>query len=161
LTSPRRIRTQAETHHPEVRGPAATRNQVRSVSVRIDDLGNGKLRISAPTARGWARTVRTRDELVRAVGEAFTEAQLASYARWRGEAYDHDALSDVDETDPLVASAPHIRAVVRSGRSDVHSPLDWVPLEDGTWRSPAGRVFGGDTDAVRRVKAKRAKLDSP
>lgn len=161
MTQPRRIRTQAETHHPEVHGPAAVRNQVRSVMVRIDGLPGGRLRISAPSARGWARTVRTRDELVRAVSEAFTEAQLASYARWRGEAYDHDALSDVDDSDPLVASAPHIQRVMRAGRSDVHSPLDWVPLPDGRWRSPAGRVFGADTDAVKRVKAKRAKLDSP
>lgn len=159
MTDPRRIRTQAETHHPEVRGPAPVRNQVRSVMVRIDTVPGGKLRISAPGARGWARTVQTRDELVRAVGEAFTEAQLASYASFRGEAYDLDALSEIDDTDPLTASAPHVQAVRRSGRSDVHSPLDWVPLEDGSMRSPRGRVFGANTEAVKRVKAKRAKLD--
>jgi hypothetical protein len=127
--------------------------------VRIDAQPGGKLRISAPAARGWARTVATRDELNRAIAEAFIETQLASYARWRGEAYDHDVLSEVDNTDPLVAAAPRIERRERTGRSDVHDPREWTPLPDGSWRSPAGRVFGAGTDAVRRVKAKRARLN--
>jgi hypothetical protein len=158
MSSP--IRRQGETHDPQrVHGPANTRNQVQSVMVRIDRVDGGKLRISAPAARGWARTVATRDELNRAVGEAFVEAQLASYAQWRGEAYDHDAASDVDNSDPLVAAAARIEQHRRTGRSDVHDPREWTPLPDGSWRSPAGRVFGADTDAVRRVKAKRARLN--
>lgn len=154
------IRPQGETHDPQrLQGPADTRNQVRSVALRIDDMGNGRLRISAPYARGWAREVRTRDGLVHAVAEAFRETQIASYAQYRGEAYDHDAESPVDNSDPLVAAAPRIERDQRVGRSDIHDPREWTPLPDGSMRSPAGRVFGPNTDAVRRVKAKRARLD--
>lgn len=158
------IRRQGETHDSQrVRGPADTRNQVRSISVRIDALADGRLRISSPFARGWARTVRTRDELNRAVAEAFVEAQLASYAHWRGQGYDHDVQSPKwpDDPDPLIASAAHIQARTRNGhrRRDVHNPMDWVPLDDGRWRSPSGKVYGADTDAVRRVQAKRQSQD--
>lgn len=155
-----RILAQGETHDPQrVRGPAETRNQVRSVMVRVDALGNGRLRISTPGARGWARTVSTRDELNRAVGEAFVEAQVASYARWRGEAYDHDAMSEVDPSSPMTAAATRIERSQRVGRSDVHDPREWTPLPDGSMRSPSGRVFGADTDAVRKVRAKLDKLN--
>jgi hypothetical protein len=153
---------QDETHDPQrVRGPASTRNQVRSVAVRIDAREDGSLRLSSPGVRGWARTVRTRDELVHAVSEAFTEAQVAAYARWRGEAYDLDQTATVwaDDPDPMVAAAPHVQERQRGERVDIHDPRDWVPLDDGSWRSPGGRVFGADTNAVRRVIAKRRRLD--
>lgn len=156
------IRPQGETHDPQrVHGPAATRNQVRSVMVRMDALPGGKIRLSVPAARGWARTVSTPHELNRAIGEAFTEAQVASYAAWHGEAYDRDAETPVyrDDPDPLVASAPRIDAQNRVGRSDIHDPRAWTPLPDGAMRSPAGRRFGPETDAVKRVRAKLDKLN--
>jgi hypothetical protein len=157
------IRPQGETHDPQrVRGPAATRNQVRAIGLRVDALADGSLRLSVAGARGWARRVRTQGELARAVSEAFREAQIASYARWRGESYDLDQLAPVwpDDPDPLVAAAPEVRSSRRAGRSDVHDPMEWTPLDDGSWRSPSGRVFGANTSAVRRVQAKRAQRDS-
>jgi hypothetical protein len=149
----------------EVPGPAETRNQVTSVHVRIDAQPSGGLRISSPYARGWARHVRTRDELVRAVAEAFREAQIASYARWRGEAYDHDAETDVDNSDPLAAASPRVepsRRALAGGRrrTDVHDPREWTPLENGDWRAPSGRVFRADSDAVRKVRTKLEQLDT-
>lgn len=155
------IRRQGETHDPQrvhqVSGPATTRNQVRSIGLRIDALEGGKLRLSTPYARGWARTVRTRDELAAAVAEAFREVQVASYAQWRGEAYDLDVLTPVDNTDPMTAAAPHVRQNLRQDRNDVHDPRDWTPLPDGRWRAPGGKVYGAETDAVRRVVAKRRR----
>ena len=154
------IRRQGETHDPQrVRGPASVRNQVRSVGLVVDAVAPGRLRITAPGARGWVRVVRTRDELAAAIAEAFTEAQIASYAMYRGHAYDRDAETPIyrDDQDPLIAAAHHGAARPR-GRSDIHDPRDWTPLGDGTWRSPGGKVFGSETAAVRRVKAKRAQL---
>lgn len=151
------IRRQGETHNPErVHGPAATRNQVRSIALRVDELPDGRLRLSSPAARGWVRIVSTRDELNRAVAQAFTEAQIASYARWRGESYDLDAVTPVyaDDPDPLVAAGPAFESSRRPGRSDVHDPRAWTELPDGRWRSPSGKAFGANTEAVRRVKAK-------
>ena len=155
------IRRQGETHDPHrVRGPADTRNQVRSVAVRIDAMGDGRLRISAPHARGWAREVRTRDELVRAVAEAFTEAQIASYPRWKGVGYDLDQLATVwrDDADPMVAAGPQFQAS-RAPRADVHDPMAWTPLDDGRWRSPGGKVYGPETAVVQKVMRKRAGFD--
>jgi hypothetical protein len=149
------IRRQAETHNPGwVTGAPPVRNQVRMVMVRLETLASGLLRVSTPQARGWAVTVHTRDELARAVAQAFTEAQLASYAAWKGEAYDLDAMTEVDESSPLTAATRTRDFSVRA-RSDVHNPDDWTPLSDGRWRSPGGRVYGPDTDAVRKVLAKR------
>lgn len=151
------IRRQADTHNPSgVTGAAPVRNQVRVVTVRLETLASGLLRVSTPQARGWAVTVHTRDELARAVQQAFIEAQVASYATWKGEAYDLDVLTEVDESSPLTA-ATKTRDFTMRARTDVHNPDDWVPLPDGRWRSPGGRVYGADTDAVRKVLAKRRR----
>jgi hypothetical protein len=135
-------------------GVPLVRNQVREVTIRVEAMPNGALRVSTPQARGWAVVVRTRDELVRAVQQAFTEAQVASYAQWRGESYDLDALTPVDGSCSWTA-ATHTRSFALRRRGDVYNPKDWVQLEDGTWRSPGGRVYGADTEVVRRVRAKR------
>jgi hypothetical protein len=152
------IRRQGETHDPQrVHGPASTRNQVRAIVARIEALPSGKLRMSLPGARGWATVVGTRDELVRAIAQAFTEAQIASYGRWRGQGYDRDIETPVyrDDPDPLIAAVTPLRGGRTPQRSDVHPPDAWTPLENGSWRSPGGRVFRSDSDAVRRVREKR------
>jgi hypothetical protein len=151
------IRRQADTHNPgNVTGAAPVRHQVRSVDVRLETLPEGLIRVSTPQARGWSVTARTRDDLARAIQQAFTEAQVASYAAWRGEAYDLDAMTEVDNTHPLTA-ATRTRDFTLRARSDVHNPDDWTPMPDGRWRSPGGRLYGADTDAVRKVLAKRRR----
>ena len=161
------IRRQADTHNPggvtgpALPGPAPVRNQSRAALLRMESLPGGRLRISSPQARGWAVVASTRDELVRAIAQAFTEVQVASYAAWRGEPYDLDALTMPDETDPLAASAATIsmgEAQRRSRRSDVHEATDWTPLGNGKWRSPTGRVYREWTQQVQRVLAKRRAL---
>lgn len=155
------IRRQAETHNPGgVTGAAPVRNQVRVVDVRLETMPEGFIRVSTPQARGWAVTVRTRDELARAIQQAFVEAQVASYAAWRGEPYDLDALTPVDNTHPLTAATRTRDFTVRA-RTDVHNPDDWTPMSDGRWRSPGGRLYGPDTDAVRKVLAKRHRPHLP
>jgi hypothetical protein len=151
------IRRQAETHNPGgVTGASPVRNQVRMVMVRMETLASGLLRVSTPQARGWAVVVRNRDELARAIAQAFTEAQLASYAAWKGEPYDLDALTGVDESSPLTA-ATRTRDYTARRRTDVYNPEDWTQMSDGKWRSPGGRVYKPDTDAVRKVLAKRRR----
>lgn len=161
------IRRQADTHNPSgVNGPlpgaAPVRNQTRAALVRVESLPGGRLRLSSPQARGWAAVVSTRDELVRAIGQAFTEVQVASYAAWRGEPYDLDAMTLVDDQDPLAASAV---AVDMTGttkrnvrRSDVHKVTDWKPIGNGKWRSPSGREYREETQAVQAVLAKRRAM---
>jgi hypothetical protein len=151
------IRRQGDTHNPGgVTGVPPIRNQVRAVEVRMEAMPGGSLRVSTPQARGWAVVVHTRDELVRAVQRAFTEAQIASYAAWKGESYDLDALTEVDNSHPLTA-ATRTRSFEVRARTDVYNPEDWTQMPDGSWRSPGGRIYGKDTDTVRKVLAKRRR----
>jgi hypothetical protein len=143
-------------------GPPPVRNQVRQALLRVEAMPGGKLRISSPQARGWAAVVSNRDELAHAVGQAFTEVQVASYAAYRGEPYDLDAMTLPDDGDPLAASAAVINmsgpAKRNVRRSDVHKVTDWTPLGGGKWRSPSGREYREGTQAVQAVLAKRRAM---
>jgi hypothetical protein len=145
-----------QTNAVHLAGPAPVRNQVRSIPVRVDAIPEG-LRVSTPLARGWARVVRTPEQLARAIGDAFTEAQVASYARWQGEAYDLDEMTDVVRDDAL-AAATRTQEFRRRNRTDQHNPADWTPLSGGYWRSPAGRRYRADAAVVVRVRRARRSL---
>lgn len=161
----------ARIERPTVQGPAPVAHQVRSVLVQIEELSTGHLRISTPAARGWAVTVRTEHDLARAVGSAFTEAQVAAYSRWKGDAYDLDELTAALAGDPM--APPRVRPSRRDypppgvgygpgqRRPDTSAPADWVKLEDGRWRSPGGRAYRPETDMVAKVKARRLALGLP
>jgi hypothetical protein len=152
------IRRQSETHRPNgsLQGPAPTRNQVRSVPLRIDALPGGRLRVSTPLARGWAATARTPEQLAAAITAAFTEAQVATYARWCNGTYDLDELTEVQVGDPLAAPT-RTQSYQHRKRSDQHNPADWTPLSSGHWRSPSGRSYRPDATIVARVKAARRR----
>jgi hypothetical protein len=137
-------------------GPPSVRNQVRSVPIQVDATPWG-WRVSTPLARGWAAIARSPQQLAAAIGAAFTEAQVASYARWKGSAYDLDEMTDVVPGDSLAAAVATTTFRHRS-RPDQHDPAAWTPLSSGRWRSPSGREYRPDTDVVRRVKARRREL---
>jgi hypothetical protein len=159
------IRRQHETHRPGVNGqigPAPIRNQVRSVEIRLDVLPEGGMRVSTPQARGWAVVASGPRQLLDALAGAFTEAQVASYAAWKGEIYELDALTEVDNTDPLAATVRTTRHGVyrdrRLSRRDVHAATDWTNLGNGRWRSPSGKTYREDCKTVQNVIIKRRML---
>lgn len=154
------IRRQVETRQQQMPAPAPTRNQVRALELKIESLPGGMLRVSTPLARGWAAVARTPVELARAVQGAFVEAQAASYARWKGEAYDLDEATDVVPGDSLAAAVRSTEFKHRS-RSDIHSPAEWTPLADRHWRAPNGRRYRPDTQIVRNVIAARVRMGIP
>lgn len=156
MTGP--LRRQGETHTPGALGLSRAGHQVRQVSITVEQLPEGGVRVSTPQARGWAAVARSQAELARAVSMAFTEVQIASYSRWKGEVYDLDALTDVDPTDPATALSTTPRPRNRLIRSDAQHPGDWARLEDGRWRSPAGRHYKEESQLVQRVIAKRRAL---
>jgi hypothetical protein len=161
------IRPQSATHRTsgqrpatngnEVPGPARIRNQVNSVLVQIEQLPQGALRVTTPTTQGWAAVARTQQELVAAIQAAFTEAQIAAYAQWRGHAYDLAELSSRDDPDPLVRRPPS-RNTRRSVRKDQYDPADWKVRSDGMWESPRGTLYKPESTMVERVKAARTRL---
>lgn len=156
MTEP--IRRQGETHVPGTLGARRAGHQVRAVNLVVESLPGGVVRVSTPQARGWSGVARNPHELANVLQAAFTEVSVASYAAWKGEVYDLDAMTDVDPSDPKTAIPTPARARNRLTRSDARHPADWKRLDDGRWRSPAGRFYSEDTQMIQRVKANRAAL---
>jgi hypothetical protein len=160
-----------------ITGAANTAHQVRSITVRVEQLENGRLRISTPTARGWAAVAATQPELARAIQGAFTEAQVAAYARWRGTRYDLDALTAHVPGDALAGkkgqrkqgTGKTNKRAPRAGegwgygqqRPDVHLPNEWAEQPDGRWRSPSGRMYRSDAAQVVRVRRRLEQTTAP
>lgn len=160
------IRSELDSKPGQLKGPGPTLHQVRELTLRVESLDTGALRVSTPSARGWAMVVRSQHELSRAVTAAFTEAQCAAYSRWRGERYDLDHLTDPLKGDPLAPPRRRARTKPKpekdvgwgrnhQRRPDTHPPEAWVKLPNGSWQSPAGYTHGPDTLMGRRVAARR------
>lgn len=129
----------------ELAGPAPTARQVRRVTLVVSSPEPGVLVLQQPDT-GLIASARTQPELARAISEAFTAVQCAAYSMWR--------------------QAPTVRRTVLKPsasprrRRDVYSPADWAPDPDqpGVWRSPSGRSYREDSEAVQGVKRKRGML---
>jgi hypothetical protein len=156
MTGP--LRRQGESHVPGGLGMSRAGHQVRAVSLVVETLPDGAVRVSSPQARGWAGVARNPGELARVVASAFTEAQVAAYAAWKGELYDLDELTDVDPGDPTTDLPVPPKRRNRMVRSDAQHPADWRRTEDGRWRSPGGRYYREETQLVQRVMANRRAL---
>lgn len=152
---------------PEVRrGPTKQRRQVgelglvpevprqiKKITVTVEQLEGGRLRVTMPAAPGWVGVGRTPIEIVQVLRRAYTEAQVAAHSSWRGTVYDHPAAPQ------------HRRHKPRSRgkrRSDVFDPSGWCLDDTGKWVSPgAGHRFPENTQVVARVKAARKALGLP
>lgn len=148
---------------PPVRLPAVpdSRHTPKAISVLVEAMPGGGYRLSTPYARGWAATVNTPMQLAAALPRAFTEVSVAAYSRAKGAVYDLDQMTGQVVGDPLANAATGRAKRPRTSRRAAHSPADWSMTDTGTWRSPSGRLYGPDTLAVQRVKAKRAAMGLP
>lgn len=136
----------------ELAGPAPTRRQVRSITVIVDAVGPGVLRLSSPATPGWAGEARTPAQLAALVGAAFTESQVSAYALWRGVPYVH--ADGTQYRRPRPSRPGH--------RQDVHHPGEWRVAPDGRWVDPgSGRLWGVETQVVQRVQARLIALGLP
>lgn len=148
----------------------------------IERTTSGGYDVTSPDAPKWRAHADSRVALLAALDVGFREADVASYAQRRGQAYDldlHDRASaeaamtgqvlpfDAEEREAmlgtLAASVGIADTSARRSPSDVHDPLAWRPLANGRWASPSGRVYGADTQVVARVVAKRSAMgvDTP
>lgn len=139
----------------------------RRITLTVDVLDDGRLRVSSPAARGWAVVARGPHQLWTAARQALVEAQLAGHARWRGRRYDLDALTLPDDpTEPrqrsLGARPRHGVSYGRSAivRPDQAHPSEWTPQPDGSWLSPRGRTWR-DPARIASLVEKRAALGLP
>lgn len=139
---------------PALTGPAATPRQVKSMTIRVDLVHPGMLRLSQPAIPGWVGVARTPVELARLVAAAFTEAQVAAYSLWRGDPY--EGLDGTRYRRPRPARRGH--------RVDVHDPREWRVAPDGRWVAPGSgrsRLWSPESQVVARVKARRVRLGLP
>jgi hypothetical protein len=159
---------QINTRPDDPFGPPRIAHQVDTVQVNVEMRPEG-LRVSTPSARGWAAVVRNRAQLAQAVLEAFTEAQVAAYAAAHGEEYDLSALTAAVPNDPMAppVSRPGARSQPGVGwsrgqrRPDTHDPAQWSKQPDGAWRSPGGVAYGATSQMARRIVARRNRLGLP
>lgn len=129
----------------------------KAIMVMVEPLASGGYRLSTPHARGWAAAVRTPHELAQGIQRALTETQVAAYAHAHGKVYDLDGLTGQVIGDPLAGRPPARERRPRKGRR-AHSPADWQMTDNGSWKSPKGRVYGPTTQVVQRVLAARERL---
>lgn len=154
--------------YPATAGRLPATRVARRVTVVLDVLADGKVRVSTPSARGWAKVARGPYETWTALRQAMVEAQRAGHARWAGGRYDLDALTAADDpTEPR--QRPLGRVSARHGvgfgrgavvRPDQAHPSEWTPNPDGTWTSPRGRTWR-DPARIESLVTKRGQLGLP
>ena len=130
-------------------GPAPVARQVRSITVTLDEIGPGILRLSQANTPGWSGVARTPQELATLVASAFCEAQVSAHAWWKNQPYVAPAGDSYRRPQPK-----------KSGRRrDIHDPAAWTVEPDGRWRDPgSGRLWRPDSQVVQRVMARRALM---
>jgi hypothetical protein len=141
-----------QVYRGRLTGPAQTARQVRSITVQVDQLGPGILRLSHPHAPGWSGVARNPQQLAALVAAAFTEAQISAHAWWKNQPY--------EAPDGYTYRRPQPKASGR--RRDIHDPRAWTVTADGRWRDPgSGRLWGPDTQVVQRVQQRRLLMGLP
>ena len=128
-----------------------------AIMMMIEPLPSGGYRLSTPHARGWAAHVRTPTQLAQGMQQAFNEVQVSAYARAHSQVYDLDSLTAQVGGDPLAGKPVTREQKPRRGRRS-HSPADWQMTDNGSWKSPKGRVYREHTQVVQRVLAARQRL---
>lgn len=156
-------------------------HQARRVELQVTWTANGYL-IESPSLPGWRVHAGNPTALVQAMRQAFTEAEVAAYARFHGTEYDltdlhGDAFDHPTKQPPDQPARPRARhpaeppppvQVPRASyrpdavhRPDCHDPASWTPLPDGRWRSPAGLRYRPTAPVVASVVQRRGLLGLP
>jgi hypothetical protein len=150
-----------------------------TITVTIERQPAGGLRFTIPGMPDWAATAHGAFEIARAIDAAWTETDIAAYARRRGTIRDAQVWDDLlDHTrrpcldgrhEPDIDAPPrprHLRVVraaetraaaarpvTTQGDRELQRAREWSRRADGAWRSPAGRWFRSDSEHVRRIVA--------
>lgn len=145
--------------------PAGRRpHEPAELTLRVRRTETGHLAFSLPgMCPGWEFVARQPAQIGEAIARAYTEAQLAAYARWRGALYD---LAETEDEIPPEAYArgsrhpgepdpPPVDEVTQRRRKKhpgTHEPTEWTLLDDGGALSPAGRRYAPDTPHAQRAQ---------
>ncbi len=137
----------------ELQGPAVARRQIQAITVRVEQLDGGRWRFTQPRVPGWVAVAHRAPDVVGAIRQGYTEAQVASYSDWRG--HRSDLLPDAGE---YRRSKPLRRS---KRRCDVYEVDAWRLDADGRWVSPKGLRFAEDRQVVQRVMQQRRRAGLP
>jgi hypothetical protein len=124
--------------------------QVRIIDVRVEQLDDGRWKVTQPRVPAWGAVVRSPGELAAALRRGFTESQVAAHSQWRGTAYDAAAIT-------YKRNRPTARS---RKRCDVYSADMWLldPDRPGVWISPKGFRYPEERQVVQRVMAARKSM---
>lgn len=136
----------------ELHGPATTSRQVRAITVRVEQIDQGRWRFTQPRVPGWVAVGYRAPDVVAALRQGFTEAQVAAYSDWRNTVYDSPDVGAYRRSKPLTRS---------KRRCDVYEVDAWKLDLDGRWVSPKGLRFREDRQVVQRVIEQRRRLGLP
>lgn len=140
---------------------AAPRHGTRHLQLNLKLLDNGNVQVTTPQARDYSATPRNPDQLWHAVAGAFRAASAAGEAVWRGE-----EAEGPRPTRPAVAREGVSWSKHAAARPDLASTEEWLPLDDGSWLSPASAGFPNgrryrNPRVINPVIARRAALGLP
>lgn len=130
--------------------PEGVSRQVRIIDVRVEQLDDGRWKVTQPRVPTWGAVVRSPGELAAALRRGFTESQVAAHSFWRGSLYDA-AVVDYKRSRPKARSRK---------RCDVYLATEWRlhPEEPNVWVSPKGFKYPEDRQVVQRVMAARKQM---
>lgn len=137
----------------ELQGPAPARRQIDEITMRVKQLDGGRWRFTQPRVPGWVAVGHRAPDVVQAIRQGFTEAQVAAYSDFRG--HRSDLVSDAGE---YRRSKPLRRS---KRRCDVYEVDAWRLDPDGRWVSPKGLRFREDRQVVQRVMEQRRRMGLP
>lgn len=151
-TMPARPHGPTKARRGELQGPPPNvPRQVRVITVRIEQLEDGRWKFTQPRIPGWGAAARNAGEVTAALRQGFVEAQVGGYSDWRGHVYD--------------GSGPEYRRSRPAARSkrrcDVYDATAWRFAADGVWISPKGLRFPEGRQVVQRVMDARVAMGLP
>lgn len=143
--------TKARRAQGELNAVAPVSRQVDYIDVRVQQLPDGRWRITQPRAPGWVAVANNPAGVTAALRQGFTEAQVSAYSTFRGAGYD---------TPDAAAYRRHKPKSRGSRRCDVYLPTEWQldPNDSSVWISPAGHRYPEERAAVQKVMAARRAM---
>lgn len=142
-------------HPGDLHGAGPTSRQVTTITLRVEQMPDGRWRLTQPRVPAWVAVASSAGQLVAEVRRGFVEAQCVAYADWRGTVPDIEVPSV--NYDRRNGRRPK-RSKPNPLRKDTHPPTAWLVLPDGRWRSPKGHLFAEECQVVQRVMQRRVRF---
>jgi hypothetical protein len=153
--TPARARVAPPARSGDLHGAAPTSRQVRAIVLRVEQLPDGRWRLTMPRVPAWCAAASNPGQVAAEIRRAFIEAQIAAYSDWKGTVLDIDVPTV--NYDRRNGRRPK-RSKPNPLRKDTHPVTAWKTCPDGRWRSPKGLLYDESCQVVQRVIERRRRL---